>query len=1223
MSGNHGQIITPTHTGGTPVNPLNPDHIHLFTANLTGEQIPPSPTGSLATGFANLVFNETGDALEYTMTVSGLDFDEILGGTARTEDTGDDVTALHIYAAPRGTTGMHAFDILNPNGDDDLTFSFNSDGSVTLRGMWEETEHSLVPFAEDLRNAEPLEDVPLYINVHTERNPAGEIRGQVMGDLLQIGSEIPLSANPEFANSEGIVRSFMLYDENGVPLEVGMQFNEAALDPNNLPEELGEYQAGEFQIPLPHPDNETIFNLLTWTWVAGPNGASEDGHGPDGIYDVEHFDFHFYLNTQEIRDTIDVFDSPDEYAKAITLPPPGFFPEEYKRPIDAFGNAIGVAPGDGSHWDNAFGPEFKQPPPPTHYQFFEPAGAPFGPGYTIQYGAFDGSHTLLEPMVTPEFLRTKQEAQITIPQPDKYFKTGYFPNTYEIRYVEGSEFPYEVLLKDFVYHEASPIPQEANQAPTNIVLNNTTIYDNSGFLTLVGSLNTIDPHGPYNTVDDHVYALPFGIQGSGLIDDAGGRFFVNGNQIRVSEGAQLEAGETYQIVVRSVDTGGTSIQRPINISIEDLPEPTVTPPSEQQQILLQGTQAWNQFRTNNPGAIPDISGVDIPPIVNSNRGPTSFNLSGVNLSNTDLSGAILESVNLSNANLKGANLTGAFMFGANLSGTDLSGANLQGADLSGVNFTEANLSNANLSNAFLTAGANLMGANLSGANLSSANMITANLMNANLTGTNLTGASLRLNNVSGANLSNANLTNANLFGVDLSTAASTTGAILPENPPPPTEQQAVLLQGTQAWNQYRTNNPGAAFNLSGIDLPPIGFDLSGVNLSGVDLSNAFLEFVNLSGANLDGANLSGSRLFGANLTNASLNNAQLDDASLIGANLTDTNFDGADLSGVIFSGSTLDGTNFSNTDLTNAQFRFVNQSVSRLVALGEIEPVNFSNADLTDAKFRLAVLRDANFAGADLSAADDIYGADFTGANLESTQLEFGTQNGDTITVPTAPVTETTIVFSGDGEDLIDANLSSAAKDRFYGGADGDQIIAGTGDRVNGGSGDDILDASAGGGGNRLYGGGGSDELFAGHDDSLFGGEDNDILDAAAGSGNNRLYGGASDDLLIAGSNDVLIGGEGNDQLFVTEGGGNLLTGGAGVDQFWIVNGELPNGINTITDFELGTDVMSLGGLGLSFGDLTLTADGSNTRLAALGQDLAIINNIVNTNLSAANFAFG
>ena len=147
-----------------------------------------------------------------------------------------------------------------------------------------------------------------------------------------------------------------------------------------------------------------------------------------------------------------------------------------------------------------------------------------------------------------------------------------------------------------------------------------------------------------------------------------------------------------------------------------------------------------------------------------------------------------------------------------------------------------------------------------------------------------------------------------------------------------------------------------------------------------------------------------------------------------------------------------------------------------------------------------------------------------------------------------------------------------------------------------------------------------ADDLTAYQDDIVFGGDGDDFLDASSGQGNNRLYGGAGDDYLFAGSNDRLIGGNGSDRLFVRSGGDNLLTGGEGSDQFWIATGELPEEANTITDFESGMDVIGIGGLGVSFDDLSLTQDGSNAVVAALGQDLAILNNVQTSALGDADF---
>ncbi|MGB6301382.1 MAG: amidase family protein, partial [Rivularia sp. (in: cyanobacteria)] len=128
-------------------------------------------------------------------------------------------------------------------------------------------------------------------------------------------------------------------------------------------------------------------------------------------------------------------------------------------------------------------------------------------------------------------------------------------------------------------------------------------------------------------------------------------------------------------------------------------------------------------------------------------------------------------------------------------------------------------------------------------------------------------------------------------------------------------------------------------------------------------------------------------------------------------------------------------------------------------------------------------------------------------------------------------------------------------------------------DVVFAGIGDDLVDTTQSiSGGNRVFGGSGDDELFAGKNDVINGGKGDDILDASTGRGGNRLTGGDGDDTFFAGGNDRLIGGSGNDRFFMIEKGGNTISGGAGKDQFWIVNAQLPEEVNTITDFESGVD---------------------------------------------------
>lgn len=243
-------------------------------------------------------------------------------------------------------------------------------------------------------------------------------------------------------------------------------------------------------------------------------------------------------------------------------------------------------------------------------------------------------------------------------------------------------------------------------------------------------------------------------------------------------------------------------------------------------------------------------------------------------------------------------------------------------------------------------------------------------------------------------------------------------------------------------------------------------------------------------------------------------------------------------------------------------------------------------------------------------------------------ELVFGSDLADSLEIGVDFTGRQNLLFTGPQPDFVDTSLVESNPaltfgNRVYAGSDDDEIIVGNRDRAFGGNG--IDDLTALGDNNRLYGGAADDQLTVvdGANNRLFGGENDDTLDASAGSGSNRLYGNNGNDLLLAGANDTLVGGMGDDLLFNNGAGGNTFTGGANADQFWIVNTNLDiiTEITTITDFELGTDVIGLGGAGVSdFSALTVTEDNGDSLIALNGQDLALVNNV--TGLGAANFAF-
>lgn len=151
----------------------------------------------------------------------------------------------------------------------------------------------------------------------------------------------------------------------------------------------------------------------------------------------------------------------------------------------------------------------------------------------------------------------------------------------------------------------------------------------------------------------------------------------------------------------------------------------------------------------------------------------------------------------------------------------------------------------------------------------------------------------------------------------------------------------------------------------------------------------------------------------------------------------------------------------------------------------------------------------------------------------------------------------------GAGNDLLDASAALASM-TLIGGDGDDTLKSGRGDDLlDGGDGNDRLSSNAGD--DLLIGGGGLDSLEAGDgndtlnggagDDSLFGGLGNDRLSGT--SGNDLLDGGDGDDVLLGQlGNDVLKAGKGNDQLsggagndsLLGQEGNDTLVGGSGID---------------------------------------------------------------------------
>lgn len=218
------------------------------------------------------------------------------------------------------------------------------------------------------------------------------------------------TAQVTFGN--GKVYSWVTNDNNGNPVSVGFTLTGGAL--NNLG-----IAGDEWMIPLPSQASKTLFDHIDIEW-------NPQGHEPAGIYDVPHFDFHFY----------NISDAAQEAIPPYEIDSTGFqnFPAASYLPANYFPTPGGV-PHMGKHWVNVLSPEFH--------------GQPFTE--TFIYGSYNGNVIFQESMITKAYLEGLTDLSKAIPQPAKVKKTGYYPTKYSIK-KNGAE--YVISFTDFVYKQA-------------------------------------------------------------------------------------------------------------------------------------------------------------------------------------------------------------------------------------------------------------------------------------------------------------------------------------------------------------------------------------------------------------------------------------------------------------------------------------------------------------------------------------------------------------------------------------------------------------------------------------------------------------------------------------------------------------------------------------------------------------------------------------------------
>jgi plastocyanin len=171
------------------------------------------------------------------------------------------------------------------------------------------------------------------------------------------------------------------------------------------------------------------------------------------------------------------------------------------------------------------------------------------------------------------------------------------PFTFQFTFDDPGTFDYFCTLHG-AHMSGSIIVQGGPTPPTDITLNGGSVPENAANGTVCGGFSTDDP----DQAGGHTYEL---------IDDAGGRFSILGQELRVANGALLdfEQNTSHTIRVRSTDSDGLFLEEDFVIDVlnvtcdEDLNSDGRVDLSDLATLLS------NFGRTDNPGpANGDIDG---------------------------------------------------------------------------------------------------------------------------------------------------------------------------------------------------------------------------------------------------------------------------------------------------------------------------------------------------------------------------------------------------------------------------------------------------------------------------------------------------------------------------------------------------------------------------------------------------------------------------------------
>jgi hypothetical protein len=296
---------------------------------------------------------------------------------------------------------------------------------------------------KSLRALPVLTGALVFLQLGCYKQPGAEPSGRVLGAESGLGS--------------GSVSSYADFDDQGNLQAIGVVYSADALD--GLPTEMSDQRhcfdrngdgqvdtsaecipSHEFVIPL--PDAVSGRSDVPFKWVL--LNWNPAGHIPPGIYDVPHFDVHFYM--APMASVMALEDGPcgaefircDQYELAKKALPANYMNPDFQD-VDA------VVPAMGNHLVDLTGPEFN--------------GEEWKRSWI--FGVYDGKVTFYEEMLSLAFMLSQPNECHPIKSPPAVERSGLYPTESCVRYDSGTG-EYTVSMEGFSQREASPPALAAN-----------------------------------------------------------------------------------------------------------------------------------------------------------------------------------------------------------------------------------------------------------------------------------------------------------------------------------------------------------------------------------------------------------------------------------------------------------------------------------------------------------------------------------------------------------------------------------------------------------------------------------------------------------------------------------------------------------------------------------------------------------------------------------------